>query len=35
MNSSDTKDGAIIEVLVKPNSQKFEIAIDDDSILVF
>ena len=35
MNVSETKDGAIIEVFVKPNSPKFEIAIDDDTIVVF
>jgi len=29
------KNGAIIEVFVKPNSPKFEIAIDDDAIVVF
>jgi len=35
MKLSETKDGAIIEVFVKPNSPKFEIAIDDDAIVVF
>lgn len=35
MNVNETKDGAIIEVFVKPNSPKFEIAIDDDAIVVF
>lgn len=35
MKLSETKEGAIIEVFVKPNSPKFEIAIDDDAIVVF
>lgn len=35
MNVSETKDDAVIEVFVKPNSQKFEIAINDDEIVVF
>jgi uncharacterized protein (TIGR00251 family) len=35
MKLSETKDGTIIEVFVKPNSPKFEIAIDDDAIVVF
>jgi len=35
LNVSETEDGAIIEVFVKPNSPKFEIAIDHDEIVVF
>ena len=35
MKLSETKDDAIIEVFVKPNFPKFEIAIDDDAIVVF
>ena len=35
MNVSETEDGAIIKVFVKPNSPKFEIAIDHDEIVVF
>jgi uncharacterized protein (TIGR00251 family) len=32
---SETKDGTIMEVFVKPNSAKFETVIDNDEILVF
>jgi uncharacterized protein (TIGR00251 family) len=35
MNVKETKDGAVIEVFVKPNSPKFKIAIDNDEIVVF
>lgn len=35
MKISETKDGAIIEVFVKPNSAKFKAIIDNDEILVF
>ena len=35
MNVKETKDGAVIEVFVKPNSQKFEIVVGDDEIVVF
>ena len=35
MKIIETKDGAIIEVFVKPNSAKFETVIDDDEIVVF
>ncbi len=35
MNVSETKGGAVIEVFVKPSSPKFEIAIDDEAIVVF
>jgi uncharacterized protein (TIGR00251 family) len=35
MNIKETKDGVILEVLVKPNSQRFDIVVDDDEIVVF
>jgi uncharacterized protein (TIGR00251 family) len=35
MKISETKDGAIIEVFVKPNQPKFNVTIDGDEILVF
>jgi len=35
MKLGETKDGAIIEVFVKPSSPKFKIVIDDDEIVVF
>jgi uncharacterized protein len=35
MKINETKDGAIIEVFVKPNQPKFRIAIDGDEIVVF
>jgi uncharacterized protein (TIGR00251 family) len=35
MKVSETKEGAIIEVFVRPNSPKFEVAIDDGEIVVF
>lgn len=35
MNVKETKDGAVIEVFVKPNSPKFKITVDDGEILVF
>ena len=34
MKLTETKDGTIIEVFVKPNSQKFEVSIEDDEIIV-
>ncbi len=34
MKLKETKDGAIIEVFVKPNQPKFKIAIDRDEIVV-
>jgi uncharacterized protein (TIGR00251 family) len=34
MKITETKDGAIIEVFVKPNSAKFDVMIDGDEILV-
>ena len=35
MKLTETKDGVIIEVYVKPNQPKFKIAIDSDDIVVF
>jgi uncharacterized protein (TIGR00251 family) len=35
MKISETKDGTIIEVFVKPNSAKFKISIDGDELVVF
>lgn len=35
MKLGETKDGAIIEVFVKPSSPKFKIVIGDDEIVVF
>jgi len=35
MKISETKDGTIIEVFVKPNSAKFETVIDGGEIVVF
>jgi uncharacterized protein (TIGR00251 family) len=35
MKISETKDGTVMEVFVKPNSGKFETVIDNDEILVF
>jgi uncharacterized protein (TIGR00251 family) len=35
MKITETKDGAIIEVFVKPNQPKFKITITNDEILVF
>ena len=34
MKISETKDGTVIEVFVKPNSQKFEVVVEDDEIVV-
>jgi uncharacterized protein (TIGR00251 family) len=34
MKITETKDGAVIEVFVKPNAHRFKITIDDD-IMVF
>ena len=34
MKISETKDGTVIEVFVKPNSQKFEVIVEDDEIVV-
>jgi uncharacterized protein (TIGR00251 family) len=34
MNVTETKDGTIIEIYVKPNSSKFSIIIEDEEIVV-
>lgn len=34
MKLTESKDGTIIEVFVKPNQPKFKLTIDDDEILV-
>jgi uncharacterized protein (TIGR00251 family) len=34
MKISETKDGIVIEVFVKPNSQKFEVTIEDDEVVI-
>jgi uncharacterized protein (TIGR00251 family) len=34
MNTTETKDGTIIEIFVKPNSQKFEINIEGEEIVI-
>jgi uncharacterized protein (TIGR00251 family) len=34
MNVTETKEGAIIDVFVKPNSQKFEVAVEGCEIVV-
>jgi uncharacterized protein (TIGR00251 family) len=34
MNTSETKDGTIIEIFVKPNSQKFEVNIEVEEIVI-
>ena len=34
MKISETKDGTAIEVFVKPNSQKFEVVVEGDEIVV-
>jgi uncharacterized protein (TIGR00251 family) len=35
MKLTETKDGVIIEVYVKPNQPKFKIALDGDDLIVF
>jgi len=35
MNVKETKNGTVIEVFVKPNSQMFDIVVGDDEIVVF
>jgi len=35
MKVKETKDGTVIEVFVKPNSQRFDIVVGDDEIVVF
>jgi uncharacterized protein (TIGR00251 family) len=34
MNVKDTKDGAILEVFVKPKSPKFEVLLEGDDVVV-
>ncbi len=34
MNLTETKDGTIIQIFVKPNSKKFEITLEDKEIVV-
>lgn len=34
MNLTETKDGVIVEVYVKPNSPKFEVLVEGDEIVV-
>jgi len=34
MKLTETKDGTVIEVFVKPNQPKFKIAIDGDEVIV-
>jgi uncharacterized protein (TIGR00251 family) len=34
MNVKETKDGIIIEVFVKPKSQKFEVSLEGDEVVV-
>lgn len=35
MKLTETKDGTIIEVFVKPNQPKFSVKIDGDEIIIF
>jgi uncharacterized protein (TIGR00251 family) len=35
MKLTETKDGTVIEVFVKPNQPKFAVKIDGDEIIVF
>ena len=35
MNIKETEDGVIIEVFVKPKAQRFDVAVDEDEIVVF
>ena len=35
MKITETKDGTIIEVFVKPNQPKFDVKMDGDEIVVF
>jgi uncharacterized protein (TIGR00251 family) len=34
MRISETKDGVVIEIFVRPNSSKFEIAVDGEELVV-
>jgi uncharacterized protein (TIGR00251 family) len=35
MKVKETEDGVVLEVFVKPNSQRFDITVDDGEIVVF
>ena len=35
MKITETKDGTLIEVFVKPNSREFSVKVDDGEIVVF
>jgi uncharacterized protein (TIGR00251 family) len=35
MKLTETKDGTVIEVFVKPNQSKFKVTIDGDELVVF
>lgn len=35
MKLSETKDGVVLEVFVKPNSQKFEVVVEGDEVVVW
>jgi uncharacterized protein (TIGR00251 family) len=35
MKITETKDGAVIQVFVKPNAPRFNITVDGDEIVVF
>jgi uncharacterized protein (TIGR00251 family) len=35
MNVKETEDGTVVEVFVKPNAKRFDIAFDDGGIVVF
>ena len=35
MKLTETKDGTVIEVFVKPNQPKFKITVEDDELVVF
>lgn len=34
MKTTETKDGTIIELYVKPNSKQFQVGLEDDEIVV-
>lgn len=34
MKLSEAKDGVVLEVFVKPNSQKFEVVVEGDEVVV-
>ena len=35
MSISETKDGTLIKIYVKPNSPKFKVELNDDEIIVY